>query len=146
MPILSFLRVAAAVPELRVADCRFNAERTLDLLRDAEERGVRVVVFPECGLTGYTCHDLFHHPTLLRSAENALETLLSSNKEVAGEPGLALQRVFQRCIGADAFLCCKQDANNPNVVHAMRQEVQAELHRLFGDSVRDALDPRSSQG
>ena len=78
MPMLSFLRVAAAVPELRVADCRFNAERTLDLLRDAEERGVRVVVFPECGLTGYTCHDLFHQPTLLRSAENALETLLSA--------------------------------------------------------------------
>ena len=78
MPMLSFLRVAAAVPELRVADCRFNAERTLDLLRDAEDRGVRVVVFPECGLTGYTCHDLFHQPTLLRSAENALETLLSA--------------------------------------------------------------------
>jgi len=78
MPMLSFLRVAAAVPELRVADCRFNAERTLDLLRDAEDRGVRVVVFPECGLTGYTCHDLFHHPTLLHSAENALETLLSA--------------------------------------------------------------------
>jgi NAD+ synthase (glutamine-hydrolysing) len=73
-----FLRVAAAVPDLRVADCRFNAERTLDLLRQAEDRGVRLAVFPECGLTGYTCGDLFHQPTLLNSAEAALETLLSA--------------------------------------------------------------------
>jgi NAD+ synthase (glutamine-hydrolysing) len=74
----SFLRVAAAVPELRVADAKFNAERTLDLLREAEERGVRLAVFPECGLTGYTCGDLFHQSTLLQSAEAAIESLLSA--------------------------------------------------------------------
>ena len=73
-----FLRVAAAVPELRVADCRFNAGRTLDLLREAEDRHAALAVFPECGLTGYTCGDLFHQPTLLRAAETALETLLSA--------------------------------------------------------------------
>ena len=55
-----FLRVAAASPELRLADCPFNADRTLDLLKQAEGRGVNLVVFPEMGLTGYTCHDLFH--------------------------------------------------------------------------------------
>jgi NAD+ synthase (glutamine-hydrolysing) len=74
----SFLRVAAAVPELRVADCRFNAERSLDLLREAEDRHASVVVFPECGLTGYTCNDLFHQATLLRAAEAALEMLLTA--------------------------------------------------------------------
>ncbi|QEL20012.1 NAD(+) synthase [Limnoglobus roseus] len=74
----SFLRVAAGVPELRVADPKFNAERTLDLLREAEEKQVRLIVFPECGLTGYTCHDLFHQPTLLAATEAALETLLSA--------------------------------------------------------------------
>lgn len=74
----SFLRVAAAVPELRVADAAFNAERTLDLLRQSEDRGVRLAVFPECGLTGYTCGDLFHQSTLLSSAEAALESLLSA--------------------------------------------------------------------
>src|SRR5947209_12725682 len=78
MPTHGFLRVAAAVPELRVADCRFNAERSLDLLRDAEDRHASVVVFPECGLTGYTCNDLFHQPTLLRAAESSLEMLLSA--------------------------------------------------------------------
>jgi NAD+ synthase (glutamine-hydrolysing) len=73
-----FLRVAAASPELRVADCRFNAERTLDLLRLAEDVGADLVVFPEMGLTGYTCHDLFHQKTLQRAAVAALETLLNA--------------------------------------------------------------------
>jgi hypothetical protein len=66
----------------------------------------------------------------------ALDALLKPEREASSEPGVALQRVFQRCIGADAFVCYRQDANNPNVVHAMRLEVQAELHRLFGDAVR----------
>ncbi len=73
-----FLRVVAASPELRVADCRFNVERTLDLLRQADDIGADVVVFPELGLTGYTCHDLFHDHTLQRSALQALETLLGA--------------------------------------------------------------------
>src|SRR5262245_52398858 len=67
-----FLRVAAASPELRLADCPFNADRTLALMKQAEDRGVNLVVFPECGLTGYTCHDLFHNQTLQRSARDAL--------------------------------------------------------------------------
>ena len=73
-----FLRVAAATPELRLADPKFNAERTLDLLREAEDSGVDVVVFPECGLTGYTCHDLFHDQTLQRATLHALESLLGA--------------------------------------------------------------------
>lgn len=76
MLLHNFLRVAAASPELRVADCSFNAERTLALLRDADAAGCNLVVFPELGLSGYTCHDLFHQPTLLNAAEAALDTLL----------------------------------------------------------------------
>ncbi len=78
MPTHGFLRVAAASPELRVADCRFNAERTLDLLRQAEDIGAELAVFPEMGLTGYTCNDLFHHRTLQQAALSALETLLDA--------------------------------------------------------------------
>ena len=74
----NFLRVAAASPELRVADPPFNAERTLVLLRDADAAGCDLAVFPEMGLTGYTCHDLFHHSTLLTAAEAALDTLLAA--------------------------------------------------------------------
>src|SRR6187200_1679748 len=77
-----FLRVAAAVPEMRVADCSFNADRTLDLLIDAERQGVNLVVFPEMGLTGYTCHDLYHTLTLQRAAEAALARLIEQAAEI----------------------------------------------------------------
>jgi NAD+ synthase (glutamine-hydrolysing) len=71
-----FLRVAAAVPVLRVGDCNYNAGQILGLLARAEREQVAVVVFPELALTGYTCADLFHHPTLLTGALTALERVL----------------------------------------------------------------------
>ena len=76
MPTFGFLRVAAATPELRVADPAFNADRTRELLLTAADRGCDLVVFPECGLTGYTCGDLFHHARLLDAAEAALASVL----------------------------------------------------------------------
>ena len=75
-----FLRVAAASPVLRVADCAFNAERILALMRRAEAEGVAVLVFPELSLTGYTCADLFQQPTLQRGALDALEHLLAARR------------------------------------------------------------------
>jgi NAD+ synthase (glutamine-hydrolysing) len=75
-----FLRVAAACPALRVADVAFNVDRTLDLLAQAGRQGVDLVVFPEMGLTGYTCHDLFHTSPLLRAAESGLERLSKETK------------------------------------------------------------------
>ncbi|MBA4065223.1 MAG: NAD(+) synthase [Isosphaera sp.] len=77
-----FLRVAAASPELRLADGPFNADRTLALMKQAEDRGVNLVVFPEVGLTGYTCHDLFHHRTLQRAAEDALARVVERGANV----------------------------------------------------------------
>jgi len=67
-----FLRVAAAVPNLRVADCAFNSERLLDLMTRAENEDVSILVFPELSLTAYTCADLFQQETLRAVA---LETL-----------------------------------------------------------------------
>jgi NAD+ synthase (glutamine-hydrolysing) len=67
-----FLRVAAATPTLRVADCAFNAERVLALMARAEGEGVSLLVFPELSLTGYTCADLFQQLTLQKAALSAL--------------------------------------------------------------------------
>lgn len=83
MPANGFLRVAAASPELRVADAGFNADRTIALFGDADAAGADLVVFPETGLTGYTCHDLFHHPTLIRAAEDALARVVAASREFA---------------------------------------------------------------
>src|SRR5262245_12156998 len=70
-----FLRVATATPILRVADCSFNAERLLALMRRAEDQGVALLIFPELALTGYTCADLFQQLALQRGAVAALDHL-----------------------------------------------------------------------
>ena len=74
-----FVRVAAAVPRLHVADPAANAVRVLDLLAQARSRHVDVVVFPELCLTGYTCADLFQQSVLLDAATAALERILADN-------------------------------------------------------------------
>jgi NAD+ synthase (glutamine-hydrolysing) len=74
-----FVRVAAAVPRVRVADCAYNAERILELLGQAARERVHVIVFPELALTGYTCADLFHQPLLQRGARDALAEILRRN-------------------------------------------------------------------
>jgi NAD+ synthase (glutamine-hydrolysing) len=75
-----FVRVAAALPPLRVADCAFNIQQIVPLLEQAEQQSVHVLVFPELALTGYTCGDLFHQPTLQRAALAALDQLLDQSK------------------------------------------------------------------
>ena len=53
-----FISVACGSPDLRLADCHYNAEQTFTIMRAAEKAGVKVLVLPELGLTGYTCGDL----------------------------------------------------------------------------------------
>src|SRR5947208_2638415 len=74
-----FLRVAAAVPIVRVADPARNAVGIRELLAQAQSRAVDVVVFPELCLTGYTCADLFQQPVLLDAAVAALGSILADN-------------------------------------------------------------------
>ncbi|WP_343209187.1 NAD(+) synthase [Anaerolentibacter hominis] len=68
-----FLKVSAVTPELRVADCVFNAEKTIEAAKECMKQGVKLAVFPELGLTGYTCADLFLQSALLRGAQTALK-------------------------------------------------------------------------
>lgn len=68
-----FVRVAAAVPTLRVADCRFNAEQIKLQIDEAITEGVEVICFPELSLTGYTCADLFFTQQLQQSSMRELE-------------------------------------------------------------------------
>ncbi len=76
MSYLGFIRVAAAIPELKVADCKFNAKKIEKLLHQAVEKEVEVVCFPELSITGYTCGDLFLQNILIREAEEAIEELV----------------------------------------------------------------------
>ena len=64
-----FISVACGAPKLRLADCAYNAEQSFQMMRSAEKAGVKVLVLPELGLTGYTCGDLFYQEALLREED-----------------------------------------------------------------------------
>ncbi len=70
------IKMAVGVPRIRVADCRYNAESCLTLIREAAAEGVKILCLPELCLTGYTCGDLFLQSALLRGAEEGLTLLL----------------------------------------------------------------------
>ena len=72
------LRTAVAVPRVSVGDVAFNEKKIAEKIREAKEKNVGVLIFPECALTGYTCGDLFFQRTILRAAEEALLRLAST--------------------------------------------------------------------
>ncbi len=89
-----FIKVAAAVPAVKVADVVFNVQETEKLIAMAEEEHVEVVCFPELGITGYSCQDLFKEQLLLSKAEEGLMMLLHFTRKldvisVVGMPVMA---------------------------------------------------------
>jgi NAD+ synthase (glutamine-hydrolysing) len=81
-PDFGFVRVAAAVPPLAVADIAKNLEQILALVRRADDEGVQLLVFPELALTGYTAGDLFHQHLLLERASEALLALADASADL----------------------------------------------------------------
>ncbi len=79
--MLDYIRIACAVPPVKVADPAKNAEDICSYIAKADERAVDVLVFPEMTLTGYTCGDLFFQETLLQSSVAGLKKILACSKE-----------------------------------------------------------------
>ena len=77
-----FIKVAAATPKIRLADPAYNATQIIALMKEAAGLGVKVMVFPELCLTGYSCGDLFLQPTLIKGAEEGLAAILEETKEL----------------------------------------------------------------
>nr|WP_300128767.1 NAD(+) synthase [uncultured Butyricicoccus sp.] len=77
-----FLKVAAATPRIRVADCAYNTARVEELIGEVAEQGVSLCVFPELVLTGYTCGDLFLQQALLDAAQDGLNRILQSSARI----------------------------------------------------------------
>lgn len=77
-----FVKVAAGTPEIRVADCTYNAGNIIRMMKEAAGQGVRILCLPELCITGYTCADLFLQDILLRSAETALQHILEQTAEL----------------------------------------------------------------
>ncbi|MBI2868612.1 MAG: NAD(+) synthase [Chloroflexi bacterium] len=104
---LGLLRIAAAVPALRVADVDHNADAIIRLIRQAREESVQVLCFPEMALTGYTIGDLVQHPALLSRAASALGGILSESAGhhmliVVGMPVIAGDKVYNAAVALSA--------------------------------------------
>jgi NAD+ synthase (glutamine-hydrolysing) len=78
----NFIRAAVAIPDVRVADPAYNATQTIAMMRQACERKAVLAVFPELGLSAYSCDDLFHQQTLLDGCIDALEKVLKASVDM----------------------------------------------------------------
>ena len=96
-----YVRMAVGVPRVRVADPAFNAEQTIALMRQAAGRRALLVLFPELGLSAYSCEDLFQQQALLDACGKALESILEASVSlplvaVVGMP-LTLDHLLYNC-------------------------------------------------
>ena len=72
-----FYRIAAAVPEIRVADLNYNSDEIITLVKEADKNKAALAVFPELSITGYTCSDLFHQSVLIDGTINSISVIKS---------------------------------------------------------------------
>ncbi|MDO4159957.1 MAG: NAD(+) synthase [Prevotellaceae bacterium] len=77
-----FIKVASAIPSVKVADCQYNVQQIESLVAQAEGKGVEIIVFPELCVTAYTCQDLFRQHLLVEQAERALLMLLDFTRKL----------------------------------------------------------------
>ena len=77
-----FIKVAAATPDIRVADVDYNKGQIIKQMDEAAEAGAKIIVFPELCITGYACSDLFLQDILLNSAKKALVEIAEHTKNL----------------------------------------------------------------
>ena len=75
-----FVKVASAIPSLKVADCSFNTQQIISCIHQAEDKGAEIIVFPELCISGYTCQDLFGQRQLISKCEESLSQILDSTR------------------------------------------------------------------
>ncbi len=117
-----FVKIACATPDVKVADCDYNTDRILELIKEAYDRGVKIICFPELSITGYTCGDLFLQDTLLESAKKNLFRIAEETKEldivsIVGAPLAAGNKLYNCGVvisGKDNCLRAVPKKNIPN--------------------------------
>ncbi len=144
-----FVRLAAAVPQVKIAEPAVNTERTLGLAGQASDDHAALVVFPELGLSGYSIEDLFHQQALVEGVLDGLERLVAASAEllpvlVVGAPLLAEGALFNtavvihrgRLLGVvpKSYLPEYREFYEKRHFRAARDLVGDEL-RLLGDTV-----------
>lgn len=99
----NFYRVAVAVPDMRVADIVYNKNKIIEKLDEASEQGVKLIVFPELALSGYTCGDLFMQNTLIDECQTAVSDLVAVSSDMdmviaVGAPVKINYQLYNACI------------------------------------------------
>ena len=77
-----YIKVAAAIPSVKVGDCNYNVSEIEKMIISAEGTGVEIIVFPELSITGYTCQDLFRQEQLIDAAEMSIMKLLDFSRQL----------------------------------------------------------------
>lgn len=118
-----YIRVAAAIPEVKVADVDFNIKEIMQCICDAEKQGVEIIVFPELSITGYTCQDLFRNKQLLVKSDEALAKCVSftKNKSIISIIGIP---VLHGCSIYD----CAVVVYNGKIVGAVAKSILSDKH------------------
>jgi NAD+ synthase (glutamine-hydrolysing) len=88
------IRVAAGIPDVRVADIEYNVDQIVNQVEDAKKLGVDVLLFPELSITGYTCGDLFHNNALIKGTEDGVNKILVASS-MAGSMVIIVGSVSQ---------------------------------------------------
>lgn len=94
-----FVKIACAVPELKVADCNYNTDKIIGLISEAYSKNVKIICFPELSITGYTCGDLFFQSSLLNSAEENMLRIAQSTADmeiisIVGLPFVFVNKIY----------------------------------------------------
>jgi NAD+ synthase (glutamine-hydrolysing) len=93
-----FVRLAAAIPNVKVGDCFYNISQIANMIKQADKQKVQIVCFPELCVTAYTCADLFHQRILINEAENALATLLAETQTTKTVAIIGLPVLQNNCL------------------------------------------------
>lgn len=138
-----FVKVAAAVPHVQVADCFYNIGQIERLMRKASEQNVEIVVFPELAVTAYTCLDLFNQQTLQDNAEKALLRLVAGTADldllaIVGAPLRAGNRLVNAAIvfQKGKILGIVPKTYLPNYKEFQEQRWFTSAHELQHETVR----------
>ncbi|MDR2652914.1 MAG: NAD(+) synthase [Prevotellaceae bacterium] len=93
-----FVRLAAAIPDVKVGDCFYNAAQIANQIKKADKQNVQIVCFPELSITAYTCGDLFHQRILIDEAEKALASLLAETQKTKTVAIVGLPVLQNNCL------------------------------------------------
>jgi NAD+ synthase (glutamine-hydrolysing) len=129
-----FIRAAVACPRVRVADPAFNVARTIEMAREAHEKGASLVLFPELGISAYAIDDLLQQEALLGAVETALGELIEASRAlhpfiVVGAPLRHRGRLYNCAV---AILCGRVLAATPKTYLPNYREFYEKRHFASG--------------